>query len=278
MTIKEMFDNHGIKENTIVALYKEDNLGNPKRFAKILSNNLSESQYNKYNFKKYLVLSEAEFNEPSYNILVEDNVPDIIRNLKEGKELSDAEVKSREYALPEKRKFPLPDERHVRSAIRLYSHADLSPEEKSTVAHKIFSKMKKYGISTDEIGEDNPLRKYLKEDVDISEIPDTNNTEITDIPASTSDIKTDMPDSAGLELEKEVEDAEDDLGYDYQNTPVSSVPDPLADSHKDDEVSTDDITADYEKSTETSEEIDELEPEDLEPEDDYGFDYQNYPE
>lgn len=219
MTIKEMFDNHGIKENTIVALYKEDNLGNPKRFAKILSNNLSESQYNKYNFKKYLVLSEAEFNEPSYNILVEDNIPDIIRNLKEGKELSTSEVDSREYALPDKRKYPLYDEKHVRSAMKLFSHGDLSSEERSTVAHKIFSKMKKYGISTDEIGEDNPLRKYLKEDIDISEISDTKNTEITDIPASTSDIKTDMPDSEDLELEKEVEDVEDDYGFDYQNYP-----------------------------------------------------------
>ena len=280
MTLQEMYFNHNIAEDKIIALYKLDKEGNPQRFLKTRSNILNESLGNKYIFKKYLVLNESEFNEPSYNILVEDNIPEALKIFKEGKELSDAEVKSREYALPEKRKFPLPDERHVRSAIRLYSHANLSPEEKSTVAHKIFSKMKKYGISTDEIGEDNPLRKYLKED---AEITSTNSTEVTPAPSTVPD--TQMPESVDDKLERSDDIDDTDLGYDYQNTPIAPVPDPLEDNHDDDQVDTSDITDDYAQPKANTE---DLEPDDITPDnsyensedalgqdDDLGYDYQN---
>ena len=78
-----------------------------------------------------------------------------------------------EFGIPEERKFPLDSEEHVRSAIKLFGHADES--KKKQLANKISSKAKQYGI---EIPETTQVYKYLKEDVE--EI-DYNNLEIPDI-------------------------------------------------------------------------------------------------
>ena len=78
-----------------------------------------------------------------------------------------------EFGIPEERKFPLDSEEHVRSAIKLFGHADES--KKKQLANKISSKAKQYGI---EIPETTQVYKYLKEDVE--EIDD-NNLEIPDI-------------------------------------------------------------------------------------------------
>ena len=78
-----------------------------------------------------------------------------------------------EFGIPEERKFPLDSEEHVRSAIKLFGHADES--KKKQLANKISSKAKQYGI---EIPETTQVYKYLKEYVE--EIDD-NNLEIPDI-------------------------------------------------------------------------------------------------
>ena len=57
------------------------------------------------------------------------------------------------------RKFPLDTKNHVISAIKLFSH--YHGNEKKELADKIFNAMKKYGISMDYIGKNNPLRNYL---------------------------------------------------------------------------------------------------------------------
>ena len=59
-----------------------------------------------------------------------------------------------------KRKYPLDTKKHVISAIRLFGHCPKSYEEE--LAHKILSRMKDYGISTDIIGEKNRLKFYVK--------------------------------------------------------------------------------------------------------------------
>ena len=72
-----------------------------------------------------------------------------------------------EFGIPEERKFPLDSEEHVRSAIKLFGHADES--KKKQLANKISSKAKQYGI---EIPETTQVYKYLKEYVE--EIDDNN--------------------------------------------------------------------------------------------------------
>jgi len=64
-----------------------------------------------------------------------------------------------EYGIPEEKKFPLWDEAHVRSAIKFFNYA--KPQYRKKLAGMIKSRMRKYNISFDIVGEDNDLKKYL---------------------------------------------------------------------------------------------------------------------
>lgn len=79
------------------------------------------------------------------------------------KELTEGELpknpKDCEYAFPDKKRFPLFDEAHVKAAIRFFNYA--KPDEEAILAKKIKSKMKKYGIFESSVGEENRLKKYL---------------------------------------------------------------------------------------------------------------------
>lgn len=71
----------------------------------------------------------------------------------------------KEYGLPSLKKYPMPDEKHVLSAIRFFNY--VSPENEKELARNIKKKMKQYNISPDRVGDKNRLKKYLKEDSDI---------------------------------------------------------------------------------------------------------------
>lgn len=81
-------------------------------------------------------------------------------DLKHG-ELTDEEVEKRKYAFPEERKFPMPDAKHVRSAIRFFNYVDPDKEEK--LAKAILERMDEYGMSFDdfEVGDENRFKKYI---------------------------------------------------------------------------------------------------------------------
>lgn len=64
-----------------------------------------------------------------------------------------------EFGLPDKKKYPLFDKAHVLSAIKFFNYT--SGEDSERLASAIKSKMKQYGISSDSVGEDNRLKKYL---------------------------------------------------------------------------------------------------------------------
>lgn len=66
------------------------------------------------------------------------------------------------FGIPEERKYPLHDEKHVRSAIKLFNHVDQKYEKQ--LANKIIAKMKEYDI-TPNIGDNNRLKKYINESV-----------------------------------------------------------------------------------------------------------------
>jgi hypothetical protein len=68
-------------------------------------------------------------------------------------------ISLKDFGIPDTRSFPLDTKKHVKSAIVLFHNA---PEMyKEELAKRILSKMKKYGISTDTIGENNNMRKYM---------------------------------------------------------------------------------------------------------------------
>lgn len=66
------------------------------------------------------------------------------------------------YGLPKVKKFPMPDAKHVRSAIRFFNYA--KPSEERELASAIIARMHDYGIDPDDInvGDDNRFKKYLQ--------------------------------------------------------------------------------------------------------------------
>lgn len=84
-------------------------------------------------------------------------------------ELTEEELEKRKYALPEQRKFPMPDARHVRSAIRFFNYVDRKDEEK--LAKAILERMKEYGMSFEDftVGDENRFKKYIQEEDHLEE-------------------------------------------------------------------------------------------------------------
>ena len=70
-----------------------------------------------------------------------------------------AKIKDSDYGIPSKRKYPMPDESHVRSAIQMFNHVD--KEDEAELARNIKKKIKKYGMSID-VGKDNRFSKYYE--------------------------------------------------------------------------------------------------------------------
>lgn len=65
------------------------------------------------------------------------------------------DLKASQFGLPEERKFPLTDAKHVRSAIS-YFHT-CPKDKKAQLAKRIKSAAKKFGV---EINPDSPVMKY----------------------------------------------------------------------------------------------------------------------
>lgn len=64
-----------------------------------------------------------------------------------------------EFGVPEQKKYPLFDRKHVISAIKLFGHVE--PKYESHLAHAIIKRMKKYNIDFNMVGEDNKLYNYI---------------------------------------------------------------------------------------------------------------------
>lgn len=76
--------------------------------------------------------------------------------------LNEEKLKSSErtdFGLPAQKKYPMPDHAHVLAAIRMFNHVSSIHEKE--LASNIKTKMKQYGISPDQVGENNRLKKYL---------------------------------------------------------------------------------------------------------------------
>ena len=67
------------------------------------------------------------------------------------------------FGIPQERKYPMPDEKHTRSAIKLFNHVD--PKHEEQLAKAVIKNMKKYGIDGSAVGPNNRLRKYLPKDM-----------------------------------------------------------------------------------------------------------------
>lgn len=68
------------------------------------------------------------------------------------------------YGVPELKKFPMPDKKHVKSAIRFFNYVD--PKYEKELAEAIIEKAKEFGLDLESdisVGDENRLKKYLLE-------------------------------------------------------------------------------------------------------------------
>ena len=73
--------------------------------------------------------------------------------------LDRSKVKEEDFGIPELKKYPMPDKKHVLLAIRMFNHVDTKHEKQ--LAKAIIKKMKEYHIQPDMVGDKNRLKKYL---------------------------------------------------------------------------------------------------------------------
>lgn len=68
---------------------------------------------------------------------------------------------NQKYAIPNLKKYPLPDKAHVKSAIKFFNY--VSPRYEKTLAYAILKRMDEYGMSFDDmtIGDENRFKKYI---------------------------------------------------------------------------------------------------------------------
>ena len=72
------------------------------------------------------------------------------------------ELEDDEFGIPELRKYPLHDKKHVEQAIKMFNHVEKKYEDE--LADNLLHAMEKYRISTDIVGDKNRLKKYIKEE------------------------------------------------------------------------------------------------------------------
>lgn len=76
--------------------------------------------------------------------------------------------KDPKYGIPQLKKFPLPDARHVKSAIRFFNY--VPPRFEKQLAVAILRRMKEYGMSFEDftVGNENRFIKYIpKKDLEL---------------------------------------------------------------------------------------------------------------
>jgi len=85
------------------------------------------------------------------------------------------EIPDSEYGLPSKKKYPMPDESHVRSAIAYFNKCD--KEDQAELARNIKKRIKHFGMEV-EVSDSNPFSKYYNENTYDPEYGLANNGDI----------------------------------------------------------------------------------------------------
>lgn len=74
---------------------------------------------------------------------------------------------SMKYGLPGKKKYPMPDREHVRSAIKFFNY--VSPSDEKELARNIIARIKEYGMTDINVGENNRFSKYYSPEDEVLE-------------------------------------------------------------------------------------------------------------
>ena len=94
------------------------------------------------------------------------------------------------YGLPDRKAYPMPDKKHVKSAIKFFNYA--KPSEEKELADKINEKIKEYKITDISVGDKNRFKKYYKpisESYSLSDYGEALKTLLDSVTSETSDNK-----------------------------------------------------------------------------------------
>ena len=105
---------------------------------------------------------EPLFNESELLDIMDTDASKLYANdLKHSDEEDDEDL----YGVPELKKFPMPDKKHVKSAIRFFNYVD--PKHEQELAKAILEKAEEFGLDLEKdisVGDENRFRKYLKKE------------------------------------------------------------------------------------------------------------------
>ena len=75
-------------------------------------------------------------------------------------EMSRKGLKDSDYGLPSKKKYPMPDEKHVKLAIKFFNY--VSEEDEEELARNINRKIKEFDMKDINVGDNNRFKEYYK--------------------------------------------------------------------------------------------------------------------
>lgn len=146
----------GVTSKNIKAAVDWFNSGNNKQFDQLQWNNLKMNPKSGQIAEHYGFGDYDEDDKWEYRRIFKD---DPIKH-------SDTEDTDEDlYGVPELKKFPMPDKKHVKSAIRFFNYVD--PKYEKELAEAIIEKAEEFGLdltSDISVGDENRFGKYLKKE------------------------------------------------------------------------------------------------------------------
>lgn len=147
----------GVTSKNIKAAVDWFNSGNNKQFDQLQWNNLKMNPKSGQIAEHYGFGDYDEDDKWEYRRIFKD----------EPIKHSDTEDDEDLYGVPELKKFPMPDKKHVKSAIRFFNYVD--PKYEKELAEAILEKAEEFGLDLESdisVGDENRLKKYLPEKKD----------------------------------------------------------------------------------------------------------------
>lgn len=143
----------GVTSKNIKAAVNWFNSGNNKEFDQLQWNNLKMNPKSGQIAEHYGFGDYDEDDKWEYRRIFKD----------EPIKHSDAEYTDEDlYGIPELKKFPMPDKKHVKSAIRFFNYVD--PKFEQELAEAILEKAEEFGLDLESdisVGDENRFKKYL---------------------------------------------------------------------------------------------------------------------
>lgn len=114
------------------------------------------SYYMEPNVKYYMNIQENTLTSNFESLDLTDEDAEVFGELNVLSESTD----DKNYGLPDLKKYPMPDAKHVKSAIKFFNYVDAEHEEQ--LANAIKKNIKKFGIDHVNVGKKNRFSKYVK--------------------------------------------------------------------------------------------------------------------